>query len=462
MIEVLRDVIAGGPFIPHGHCYLWIPELVWFHVGTDALIALAYYVMPIILISFVRKRSDLPFNWMFLMFGAFIIACGTTHVMSVWNLWYPTYWLSGGIKAGTAAVSLATASLLVPLVPKALALPSPAQLEALNGQLREQIREREQAEVALRQANDELEKRVQERTAALSEANEALRTEVLERRKAEEALWHAHDALERRIHERTAELTRANTDLHAEVIQRQHTAAQLTTALHQKDVLFREVHHRVKNNLQIISSLLSLQSRYISDPQTLQTFNDTRNRIRAMALIHGVLDQATDFARVDFARYLQQLTTHLYHAYGVSARAIAIHTQAQDIWLKTDVAVACGLIVHELVSNALKHGFPDGREGAIQVSMEHQHRQYRLTVTDNGIGLPAAFNPQTTQSLGFKLVLALANQLSGHLACESHGGTRVSITFADDSASESSAADHELVRDQLRHIDPGLTGDGDV
>jgi TRAP-type C4-dicarboxylate transport system permease small subunit len=119
-------------------------------VGTDSLIALAYYVMPIILISFVRKRSDLPFNWMFLMFGAFIIACGTTHVMSVWNLWYPTYWLSGGIKAGTAAVSLTTASLLVPLVPKALALPSPAQLEALNGQLREQIREREHAELALR------------------------------------------------------------------------------------------------------------------------------------------------------------------------------------------------------------------------------------------------------------------------------------------------------------------------
>jgi hypothetical protein len=143
MIELLNEVFAGGPFIPHGHCYLWLPELVWLHLVTDALIALAYYVMPLILISFVRRRSDLPFNWMFLMFGAFIIACGTTHVMNVWNVWYPTYWLSGGIKAGTAAVSLATASLLVPLVPKALALPSPAQLEALNGQLREQIRERE-------------------------------------------------------------------------------------------------------------------------------------------------------------------------------------------------------------------------------------------------------------------------------------------------------------------------------
>src|SRR5882724_4638644 len=192
MIELLNEVLAGGPFIPHGHCYLWLPELVWLHLVTDALIALAYYVMPLILISFVRRRSDLPFNWMFLMFGAFIIACGTTHVMNVWNVWYPTYWLSGGIKAGTAAVSLATASLLVPLVPKALALPSPAQLEALNGQLREQIREREHAEVALRQANDELEKRVQERTTALREANEVLRTEVIERKRAEQRLMAQH------------------------------------------------------------------------------------------------------------------------------------------------------------------------------------------------------------------------------------------------------------------------------
>jgi two-component sensor histidine kinase len=440
MIAFLNEVLAGGPFIPHGHCYLWLPALVWFHLVTDALIAMAYYVMPIILIAFVRKRSDLPFHWMFLLFGAFIIACGTTHVMNVWNVWYPTYWLSGGIKAGTAAVSLVTASLLVPLVPKALALPSPAQLEALNGQLREQIREREQAEVALRQANDALETRVHERTTALRQANEALRTEVLERRKAEEALQHAHDALERRIHDRTAELTRANTDLHAEVRQRQHTEAQLTTALHQKEVLFREVHHRVKNNLQIISSLLSLQSRYISDPQTLQTFNDTRHRIRAMALIHGVLDQATDFSRVDFARYLQQLITHLGHSYGMHTHAIAMHTHAHDIWLNPDVAGTCGLIVHELVSNALKHGFPDGREGAIQVSMDHTHGQYRLIVTDNGRGLPAALNLHTPTSLGFKLVLALTTQLSGHLAWESHGETRFSITFADHSGREPSMA----------------------
>ncbi len=188
MAEFLKEVFAADPFMPHGHCYLWLPELVWLHVVADALITLTYYVMPPILLYFVRKRQDLPFNWMFLMFGAFIVACGTTHLMSVWNLWYPTYWLSGGVKALTASISLATACLLVPLVPRALALPSPAQLEALNRQLHEHIRERTRAEAALREANDELERRVQERTTALREANEALQAEVVERGKIEEAL----------------------------------------------------------------------------------------------------------------------------------------------------------------------------------------------------------------------------------------------------------------------------------
>src|SRR6266545_5076185 len=159
MPEFLKDVFATGPFIPHGHCYLWLPELVWLHVVADSLIALTYYVMPIILVYFVRKRQDLPF-----------------------------YWLSGGVKALTASVSLATAFLLVPLVPRALALPSPAQLAALNRQLHAHIRERERAEAALRDANEELERRVQERTTALLEANEALQAEVVERRKVEEAL----------------------------------------------------------------------------------------------------------------------------------------------------------------------------------------------------------------------------------------------------------------------------------
>ena len=173
-------------FIPHGHCYLWKSDLVWLHILSDSFIALAYYSIPITLVYFVRQRRDLPFNWMFLLFGTFIVACGTTHIMEIWTLWNPTYWLSGSLKAITAFVSVYTAIELVPLVPKALALPSPAQLEAANSELLHQINERHRAEAALQKAYDQLELKVAERTADLTAANLQLQTEIIERQRAEE------------------------------------------------------------------------------------------------------------------------------------------------------------------------------------------------------------------------------------------------------------------------------------
>lgn len=118
MLEFLKNLFASEPFIPHGHCYLWKSELVWLHIMSDFFIALAYYSIPITLVYFVRKRQDLPFDWIFLLFGTFIIACGTTHLMEIWTLWYPTYWLAGFVKSVTALASVYTALELVPLVPK--------------------------------------------------------------------------------------------------------------------------------------------------------------------------------------------------------------------------------------------------------------------------------------------------------------------------------------------------------
>ena len=146
MLELINQFFTGGRFIAHGHCYLWKSELVWLHFAADVLIALAYYSIPILLIYFVRQREDVPFKAIFWLFGAFIVCCGTTHIMAVWTLWHPAYWLSGLLKAITAVVSLYTASALVPVIPQALALPSSAQLEAANLALQEQIKERQQAE----------------------------------------------------------------------------------------------------------------------------------------------------------------------------------------------------------------------------------------------------------------------------------------------------------------------------
>src|ERR1700676_1398468 len=168
-------------FMPHGYCYLWKPGLIWLHAVSDSLIALAYFSISVTLIYFIRKRRDLAFNWMFVSFGMFILACGTTHIMEVWTLWHGTYWLSGAVKAVTAMASVPTAILLVHLVPRALALPSAEAMKL-------EIAERERAQEALHRTKDELELRVLERTAELRRANEELVAEIAQRKQAEDAL----------------------------------------------------------------------------------------------------------------------------------------------------------------------------------------------------------------------------------------------------------------------------------
>jgi PAS domain S-box-containing protein len=173
-LGILHQLLSKD-FMPHGFCYLWDPAILWLHVISDSLIALSYFCIPIVLIYFVRKRSDLPFHWMFLLFGTFILSCGATHVMEVWTVWHPSYLASGLIKAFTAGVSLVTAALLIPLVPQAMALPSPSHLQAVNRQLEIQISDRKLAEERARKLKEELEQRVARRTSELAKANDALR-----------------------------------------------------------------------------------------------------------------------------------------------------------------------------------------------------------------------------------------------------------------------------------------------
>src|SRR5271156_4765216 len=149
-MDFLRQLFGAGEFMPHGYCYMWNPGLVWLHVISDSLIALSYFTIPFTLLWFVRKRRDLPFSWMFVLFGAFIVACGATHVMEVWNLWHAQYWLTGGLKGVTAIVSVATAILLARLVPQALELPNISEWTQANVALESEIRERRGLEIELR------------------------------------------------------------------------------------------------------------------------------------------------------------------------------------------------------------------------------------------------------------------------------------------------------------------------
>jgi signal transduction histidine kinase/ActR/RegA family two-component response regulator len=178
MADSLQHVLSRDGFMPHGMCYLWQPGVLGLHVVCDSLITIAYFSIPFTLLYFVRKRTDLQFNWMFVCFAVFIVACGTTHLMEIWTIWHPTYWLSGAIKAITALASVPTAILLVKLVPEALRMPSPSALRSLNSQLEREAVDRKRAEEEVRRINEELEARVAERTAKLEAANRRLQTQL--------------------------------------------------------------------------------------------------------------------------------------------------------------------------------------------------------------------------------------------------------------------------------------------
>ena len=176
-------ILSDIQYIPHGHCYLWQTPLVALHLISDVLTAIAYYSIPITLIYFVRKVEELPFKNIFILFGAFILSCGTTHLFGIWTLWHPNYWIYGILKAITALVSLYTALSLIPIVPQALKLRSPQELASLNKQLNEQITAKEIARQKLYQLNQELEQIVTEKTAALTKTNLALQDSIQYREK---------------------------------------------------------------------------------------------------------------------------------------------------------------------------------------------------------------------------------------------------------------------------------------
>lgn len=648
IVEFLNNFFSANQFIPHGHCYLWKPELVWLHLLSDVLTGLAYYSIPVMLVYFVRKRRDLPFDWIFLMFSTFIVACGTTHLMDVWTLWYPTYWVSGLIKAITAFVSVATAIELVPLIPQALALPSPAQLEAANCQLAKEIAERKRTEEILRESEqrwqlalrgnndgiwdwnvktnevffstrwkemlgyqdqeisnhlDEMLTRVhpddldwvtqavQDHFAKKTpfyitehrvlckdgsykwilnrgqglwdEHDNVVRmagshTDITERKQAEEALSSLLGQLENIVEERTAELTRINRSLQAEITQRQrieealreseqryrsafdqaavgiahvaidgrwllvnqrlcdilgytlqelqlrtfqdithpddleadlkyidevladrivtysmekrffckdtsivwvnltvalmressgepkyfisviedisdrkHSQEQIKASLLEKEVLLKEIYHRVKNNLQVISSLLNLQSAYIKDKHDLAIFQQSQQRIASIALIHEKLYQSQDLARINFREYTRDLVGSLLTAYEVNEDAIVVQINIdEDVLLGLDTAIPCSLIIHELVSNSLKYAFPAGKNGSICIELnQSDDNNFILIVSDDGIGLPPDFDFQKMASLGLQLVDALTYQLSGTINIKGNRGVECQLTF---------------------------------
>jgi PAS domain S-box-containing protein len=215
-----------------------------------------------------------------------------------------------------------------------------------------------------------------------------------------------------------------------DISDRKHKEESIHAALKEKDILLGEIHHRVKNNLQIINSLLDLQSGNITDTVAIGLMRESQNRIRSMALIHQTLYQSKDFAQVDFGRFLDSLVPTLVSSYGVGSAPFSVDIDAVAVQLPINAAIPCGLIVNELISNALKHAFPNGRSGEVRIHLSHdEDERVLLTVSDDGVGIPESFDLQQASTLGLQLVTLLVDQLAGEIAIQRANPTRFSVLF---------------------------------
>jgi PAS domain S-box-containing protein len=351
------------------------------------------------------------------------------------------------------------------------------ELQALNAQLRAELAERQRVAAALRESEARLRAIMENTTAVIYLMDPESRFLFINRQF--EHLFHVHNdevagqPLEAVFPPEIAETFRANNrrvldasqpmefeelipqddDLHTylsikvplvnaaqtvyalcgistDITERKQMEEQLRASLQEKELLLREVHHRVKNNLQVISSLLDLQADAVTDPQVRALFEESQQRIQAMALIHESLYQSTDLAHVNAAAYLRQLSMRLFEAYGAPADRIALHIEADEVWLAVNTAIACGLILQELLSNCFKHAFPADQAGEIHIALQAgPGPQATLMVRDTGVGFPAGLDYLAADSLGLQLVSLLIEQLQGTLSLTRQGGTQWTLTF---------------------------------
>jgi len=402
MTHIWNWLVNPTGLTPHGFCLTWAPGLIWTHAIADIVIGLAYFSIPVALSYFVVRRKDLEFRWIVYLFVGFIMACGLTHFVSVYVLWVAAYGVEGIIKVITAILSVATAFLLWPLIPKLLSLPSPTEMKALNLILSRKIDE-------------------QERTNLLLHASE-------------EKVRLSHAELERRVAQRTADLSEANTNLMTTLNDLDHARAQLealvqekTEALQQRDLLLREVYHRVKNNLQIVDSLITMQETSLSDTEAKASLQALRSRVYALGLVHQQLMTSHDLKTFDIAPFLKELTENV-----VSSGAtgdVELQVNACELPVNLDFAVPLGLLVTELVTNSIKHAFPDG-EGKISVTLARSDEDgnIQVTVSDNGRGDQDQKTASRT-GLGKRLIQGLVRQLQGQMDIQWHNGTTAKVTL---------------------------------
>ncbi len=215
-----------------------------------------------------------------------------------------------------------------------------------------------------------------------------------------------------------------------DITERKHTEEQIRASLKEKEVLLKEIHHRVKNNMQIICSLLSLQEKYIPDKNSFKVFQETKSRVLAMALIHEKLYQSQNLAKINFYEYTKSLTNDLRRTYLNNSTIIHFIIQGQNLYLDINKAIPCGLIINEIVTNSIKYGFPENSEGEILIKLTSNNGEHCICIEDTGIGLPENFQFETSETFGFQMIKALVAQLEGKIDIVSDQGAKINITFS--------------------------------
>ena len=215
-----------------------------------------------------------------------------------------------------------------------------------------------------------------------------------------------------------------------DITERKEAERKIKAALKEKETLLKEIHHRVKNNMNVTSSLLKLQSAGITDKKTLEMFQDTRGRIQTMALVHDKLYRSKDLAHIDFREYIKDLAENQFRSYDVKRDRISLKVAAEGLFFEIDLATPCGLIISELVSNALKHAFPQNRKGEVKIALSAINAdEFELIVSDDGVGIPADVDFENTESFGLYLINLLVEQLDGTIDLDRDGGTAFRIRF---------------------------------
>jgi PAS domain S-box-containing protein len=220
--------------------------------------------------------------------------------------------------------------------------------------------------------------------------------------------------------------------LYRDITERKRAEEVIRASLREKEVLLREIHHRVKNNMQVISSLFNLQAGYIKDEEALRILKEGQTRIRSMALVHEKLYQSGDLSKIDLAGYIQSLSAHLFHVYLVDPNQVRLETEFEDVPLDINTALPCGLILNELISNALKHAFPAGRKGVLMIRLRRgKDGAVELRIADNGVGFPKRLDFRRTESLGLQIVNLLVGQLEGTIKLAGKNGTAFTVAFRE-------------------------------